>query len=334
MNTTLYETDQFFTDLRAEWQDVLDDSTANLIFMTHEWQETWWDTYHPGKLWALVLRDYGGRCMGLAPWFLVEKEGERMICPVGCVDVTDYLDVIMRRGSEAVILQCLAAWLADHTELFDVVCLRNIPQGSPTLTFLPDMLQERGFQVDVSLDDVCPIIPLPDSFEAYLAGLDKKDRHELRRKLRRASGQTEWYIVGDEHNLNAEIDRFLKLMGASTPDKAAFLADPQNTEFFRRIVPILAERGWLQLALMTVQSDPVAAYLNFDYAGRLMVYNSGLDAGAHGQFSPGIVLLARLIEHAIEQGHTLFDLLRGDESYKYDLGGQNTEIYRLQIRHA
>jgi len=334
LNITLYETDQFFSDLRAEWPDLLGSSTANLIFMSHEWQETWWDTYHPGKLWALVLRDESGRCIGLAPWFIGNDNGRRIVCPVGCVDVTDYLDVIVRRGAERAVFEALAAWLDEHSESFDAVSLRNIPQGSPTLSLLSALAELRGFDVQTAVDDVCPIILLPATFEEYLAGLSKKNRHELRRKLRRATGQAEWYIVNETHDLKAETETFLSLMAASTPDKAAFLADPQNIAFFRRIIPVMAERGCLQLALMTVQSEPAAAYLNFDYGGRVMVYNSGLNPNMGGQFSPGIVLLARLIEHAIEQGYALFDLLRGDEPYKYDLGGQNTEIYRLDIRRS
>ena len=99
-------------------------------------------------------------------------------------------------------------------------------------------------------------------------------------------------------------------------------------------MPALAERGWLQLALLTVNGQPAAAYLNFDYHNRIMVYNSGLDPEAHGHLSPGIVLLARLIEYAIGCQREWFDFLRGDEPYKYDMGGQDTQVYRMEIRRG
>jgi CelD/BcsL family acetyltransferase involved in cellulose biosynthesis len=63
-----------------------------------------------------------------------------------------------------------------------------------------------------------------------------------------------------------------------------------------------------------------------------MVYNSGLDPAVYGHLSPGIVLLARLVEYAIDTERTVFDFLRGDEPYKYDMGGQDTQVYRMEIR--
>ena len=65
----------------------------------------------------------------------------------------------------------------------------------------------------------------------------------------------------------------------------------------------------------------------------MLVYNSGHDAGEHGNLSPGIVLLGRLIEYAIEKGYREFDFLRGNEAYKYDMGGKDTEVCQLRITY-
>jgi CelD/BcsL family acetyltransferase involved in cellulose biosynthesis len=47
--------------------------------------------------------------------------------------------------------------------------------------------------------------------------------------------------------------------------------------------------------------------------------------------SLGVVLTAKAIEHAIENGRSTFDFLRGNETYKYRFGAKDTEIYRLAI---
>jgi CelD/BcsL family acetyltransferase involved in cellulose biosynthesis len=61
------------------------------------------------------------------------------------------------------------------------------------------------------------------------------------------------------------------------------------------------------------------------------VYNSGLRQ-KFMEYSPGIVLLAENIREAIEQGYELFDFLRGNEDYKYRMGGENTEIFMLKAK--
>jgi CelD/BcsL family acetyltransferase involved in cellulose biosynthesis len=44
-----------------------------------------------------------------------------------------------------------------------------------------------------------------------------------------------------------------------------------------------------------------------------------------------VVITAKAIELAIENGRTTFDFLRGNETYKYRFGAKDTKIYRQQI---
>jgi CelD/BcsL family acetyltransferase involved in cellulose biosynthesis len=112
------------------------------------------------------------------------------------------------------------------------------------------------------------------------------------------------------------------------------LQDPKNREFFGRLVPLLAEKGWLQLAFLRVDGQYAAGYLDFIYGDEVLVYNSGLNLSVAPELSPGILLLAYLIRHAIEQGCKRFDFLRGNEEYKYRLGGRDTKVYMLIATHA
>lgn len=340
MDITLYESEAWFDDLAGEWGELLADSDADRIFATLMWLSTWWDAYRPGDIWTLVVRDGDGRLVGAAPWFrTTEGDGAggdetRVVEAIGGVEVTDYVEVIARRGSEESIFAALTEWLAAHQGAFDVIRIANIPGESVMMTRWPEMLRAKGFSVKAGLEDVCPVVRLPDDFLEYIAGLDKKNRHELRRKLRRATGKVEWYIVGPEHDLQAEMAVFLDLMAVSSSEKAAFLQDERNRRFFETVVPKIAAEGWLQLAILTVAGEPTAAYLNFDYGNQVLVYNSGYDLNAHNSLSPGIVLLGRLIEHAIAGKREAFDFLQGDEAYKHDLGGQDTMVCWLEITHS
>jgi len=335
VEVTLYRSPAFFGELEGEWNALLKDSSADCIFLSHQWQSSWWDAYHPGEIWALAVRE-GTELVGLAPWFVrAEGDGRRVVRAIGCVDVTDYLEVIARHGKERAVFEALARDIAARGEDYDDIRLCNVPEASLTVQMMPDVFREHGFVVEVTFQEVCPVIKLPDSFEAFLASLDKKNRHELRRKLRRAaSDEVDWYIVTEGCDLNAELEQFLRLMAASSDEKALFLREPENAAFFRGVVPRIAEAGWLQLAFLTIGGEAAAAYLNFDYGNRIMVYNSGHDHTMHAHYSPGIILMARLIEHAIAQGREELDFLRGDEPYKYDLGGKDTQVFQVAINPA
>jgi CelD/BcsL family acetyltransferase involved in cellulose biosynthesis len=82
--------------------------------------------------------------------------------------------------------------------------------------------------------------------------------------------------------------------------------------------------------LLRVDGTPCASYLNFDYDKRIWVYNSGFSY-QYESLSTGIVLLVYLIEDAIARGYTVFDFLRGNETYKYRMGGVDAPLYQLDV---
>ncbi|HUM72501.1 MAG TPA: GNAT family N-acetyltransferase, partial [Chloroflexota bacterium] len=89
--------------------------------------------------------------------------------------------------------------------------------------------------------------------------------------------------------------------------------------------------GYLQLLFMEVDGRKAATLLNFDYNNRIWVYNSGLDPVNFSNLSLGVVITAKAIEYAADHGRATFDFLRGNETYKYRFGAQDTVIYRQQI---
>ena len=101
--------------------------------------------------------------------------------------------------------------------------------------------------------------------------------------------------------------------------------------FFFEAAQVLQAQGWLQLVFVEIDGQKAATLLNFDYGDAILVYNSGYDPSQFRHLSPGIVVTARSIEHAIAQGRSKFDFLRGDEIYKYRFGAQDTEVRRLLI---
>jgi CelD/BcsL family acetyltransferase involved in cellulose biosynthesis len=333
MKTTIYRDERGFDELAQEWDALLHDSLTDTIFMTHGWQTTWWRHLGEGELLILAVRDDEGALMGLTPLFRVPHEGPSVLSTVGCVDVSDYLDWITRQGREEPVFMALLDTLGGElAKEWDELCLCNIPAGSPTLDLVPRLAQARGWQVTRSIDDVVPILRLPENWEAYEQMLAGKARRELRRKLRKAGPYSgvDWYVVGPEHDLCAEIDAFVDLLVKSHPEKADFM-DERNRAFFQAVGRAIYDAGQLQLAFLTLNGQRVAAYMNFLYGDRLMVYNSGLDPASY-RLSPGIVLIAHLIRQAIEELKlTVFDFLRGNEPYKYDLGGADTLVHRLTI---
>ncbi len=334
MKIELHTTLATFDALASEWDSVLAPERSNHLFMTYAWQRTWWKHLGQGKLCIGTARDDNGVLCGIGPRFIEQDNDQRVVRAIGCAEVSDYTDLILKSGHEEVALGALLDFmLSDEAPDWDYFTLCNVPQDTPTRALLSAWANTRRLAYEETLADVCPIVELPNHYDDYLASLDKKQRHELRRKRRRADGHgTGWYTVGDEHRLGLEIDAFLELMAMSTSAKANFLKEPGHRAFFREMGQVMFERGLLDLNFLTIDGVRVATVWQFAYRNRMLLYNSGMDTEQFSFLSPGIVLLTYSIEAAIERGFKIYDFLRGDEAYKYHMGAKDTMIYNVVIR--
>ena len=344
-----------FGDLATEWEALLARSVTETTFLRPYWQKAWWLAYQAGKeLRLLTARKEDGELVGVAPLFLHEmfvdpttalpplsierpfvpegRVGRRILHPVGGSEISDYLDWIVAREGAPSIYQALWSYLVGNAADWDLLDLHCIPEGSPTLTEVPQLARSSGLSVSVEREEVCPIINLQDSWDGYLATLNKKQRHEIRRKGRKAHRevQVEWRKAVDGGVLEEDIALFFQLHQASAPDKAAFW-DDATRQFFRDIAWALHNKGKLELSFMYYNGEPVASLFCFREGDAILVYNSGYEPSRYRSLSSGLVLLSQVIEDAIERGIRVFDFLRGDERYKYDFGGVNKAIYRLGV---
>ncbi|MBI4299387.1 MAG: GNAT family N-acetyltransferase [Chloroflexi bacterium] len=316
-----------FDELSDEWERILPSCITNTIFLTPLWQRTWWMQFgSDAELCLLSFRQNKG-LQGVAPLML--KEG--VLSFLGDTDLFDYHDFVVPQGSEDDFYAALLDTL--DSKVWQTIDLRSLPEKSPTLHHLSSVARERGYVVAVDVEDVTLGIKLPGSWEEYLAGLTKKDRHELRRKLRRLDqwGKSRQYSC-EPNDVNASMEEFFRLMRASGSDKAEFLI-PERERFFRAAAKELASREQLKLYFLELDGVNVASAICFDYGKASLLYNSGYDP-AYSSLSIGLLNKALCLKDAIEEGKKLFDFLRGSEAYKSDLGGRPDNLYHMLIRRA
>ena len=340
MHLEVFRTNEAMKALAEEWNDLLGCCSASHVpFLRYEYLTTWWKTlgggeWPHGELFVVSARDDDNELVGIAPLFFTKnRAGEPALMLIGSIEISDYLDLIVRTKSlPQFVDQLFNLLVSDQAPPWKALDLYNLPDYSPTLTALPAAAASRGWAFEKLPLQKSPYIPLPGDWDSYLAGIDKKQRHEIRRKMRRAEEgalPVRWYIVEDETTLDGEIEDFLTLM-AQDPEKEHFLTEAMRTQM-RLAVHAAFEAGWLQLAFLDVDGEKAAGYLNFDYHGHIWVYNSGLNFKFR-ELSPGWVLLGYLLQWANEQQRAAFDFMRGDEEYKYRFGAIDRYVYRATVR--
>ncbi len=318
----------------ALWNALVEQSIADTPFSRHEYLGEWWKTLGGGE-WknaelVLISATENDQLIGIAPLFITEYEGERSLLLIGSIEISDYLDLIVREQDLSDFLSGLADFLASSLgESWSAIDWYNIPDDSPTRVALKTECEKHGWNHHEEIYRPTPRIPLGGSFDEYLAGIEKKQRHEIRRKMRRAaeSGRVRFHIVEKNVNIEPELESFFHLM-IQDPNKAQFLRDIMRDQMSRSI-RVAHQQGYLWLAFLEVDGVKAAASLNFDYKNKLWGYNSGVSRDFM-ELSPGWVLLAHTIQWCCDNGRYEFDFMRGDEEYKYRFGGVNRFVMRVR----
>ncbi len=334
MKPELYTKTTAFTMLPDEWEELLEKSPSDDIFLTWQWQSTWWKHFEQDKeLRLLALREERGDLCGLAPFFIESSvDGKRVMKFVGGTDITDYLDIIAKSGYEQEVSKDILTFWESIEGEWDFIDLHCLKETSTTLTVLKQLVMESKYLVEVSEEDVCPKIYLPSSWEKYLEFLNKKDRHELRRKIRRIERLCESvtdYSIKEPDSLAGGMELFMSLHRKSDARKEGFMNGDMSL-FFKAVAGILFPENRLKLSFLQTDGTHVASSFCLNYRNKIYLYNSGYDP-EHSYLSPGVVLTAYLIREAIDAGRSEFDFLRGREPYKYRFGAKDSIIYKMII---
>jgi len=335
-----YDTFDALASYKEDWNLLLKKCASVVPFLTYDYLKAWWQTRGGGE-WpeesqlVLVAAFEGEELVGAAPLFHAKNIlGEPALMFVGAIEVSDFLDFIVRSEDLARFLSGLIDFLlkCDDLPAWDVLDLYNLLEESPSLKALETEAEKHGWAHQQIHLQPSPTLPLPEGFDAYLAGIDGKQRREIRRKLRNFESSFvdgDLVFAEDPDTLHDEVDAFLAMM-AQDPNKRDFLTDAMRRHL-HNTAQVAFEDGWLQLAFFTIDGEKAAANMAFNFNKRMWLYNSGWEWDFR-EYSPGWLLLTHLIQWATENGIQELDFMRGDEGYKYKFGGIDRHVWRVIVK--
>ncbi len=315
-----------FDSIWEQWEKILPASATNTLFVTPWWHKTWWDNFgESGDSLILSVSD-DSELLGIAP-LMTGCNGALTF--LGDSDLSDYFDFVVPRDGEARFYPALLEYLSELD--WATLDLPSLPSGSPTLKYIPDLAKAMGWKVSLEEEETTPKTKLPDTWDEFLSGLRKKDRHELRRKLRRLDRESDnrQYAADNDGSLGDSMREFFTLLRASRQDKNEFLT-PDRERFFLDMARELASRDQFRLYFLEVDGERVAACICFDYGGDFLLYNSGYEPG-YSRLSVGLINKALSIRTAIEEDRKVFNFLKGNERYKYNLGGTDEAVFHMRV---
>lgn len=313
-----------FASLTSHWS-LSHDLRWGSIFVLPSWLEAWWQAFGGESELCLQSIRQGNKIIGIAP-LLIRGQTASI---VGSANVCDYIDFVIAPGVEKEFFTALLDYLGQKG--VSRLDLRPLRHDSTVITHLVGIAQKQGHEVLCLREGVSLELGLPSSWEDYLSLLDRKQRHELRRKLRRLkeAGSIDYRCFGLGHEAGDLFDTFLKLFSLSDEGKAKFMT-PKMACFFRSVAEAMTEIDLLRFGVLHVDQKTVAIIMTFEYLDSMYLYNSAYNP-QYAYLSVGLLSKLLCIKECIDKGKSRFDFLWGGERYKYQLGGQEIPLYRCQI---
>ncbi len=312
------------------WAELVEADPAGTIFHTPEYLKLYWEEFgqQPEHLLLAFAQEDGGDQVGAVAF---ERIGETLRF-LGGTEVTDYMGPVGLPGAREAIAKELWSALLTRDDWADAD-LCGLAEDRPWLGLLRDAAAAQGLAVEETDDQngVAPFLPLPRSWDDYLASLPAKLRHEIKRKERKLVEEAGEFrvVTATEATIVEFLDRFVELHRRSEGPKGVFM-QPGMEIFFRRLAEEFLPRGMFHLRFIELAGEKAAGTIGFTCGGTFSLYNSAFDRDWQ-RLAPGMVLVAEDIRLAIEDGCEGFDLLKGDYAYKYRFGARPRRVRRLIV---
>ena len=308
MNTTAM---RIHTDMATSGLDLPPIAPATGPFPGRDLLETWWRLRGAGELWLVESSE------ALLPL----HRHRDTVAFLGEADLTDYHSPL---GTSAAAVTALVTELVAELEPGTQLSFDSLPSSAADAVAAG--LASAGAEYEVTEHAIAAVLPLPESYDEWMAVIGKKQRHEARRKLRKfaaASGNPRLVTTTGP----SAVADFAAMHRRSSGDKATFMTDAMEA-FFEELA---AASGARIDMLCDDAGTPVASAYGFRDEHGYYLYNSAYEPAA-AEVSPGIVLVTELIRRAIADGLDRFDFLKGDEVYKFRLGAQRRPLHLVEAQ--
>lgn len=311
--------------LRHEWPALAARARTANAFSSWTFLNAWWDHFGAGRTPRIYeLRRPDGRLVAVVPLYVEERRGRlgsfRVLSNVGYGDVVnpDFLDAIVEKGAESDVAQALREHLIrddgwDHAELSELE-----PDGS-LVRIAQELADQLGWDVTVERRSLCPTIPLPQSFETFLARQNPHFRQQLRRYRRKIEKdlRVRWKRVGEDVDVGTGILAITRLHQErmEATERGGNFKRRAYREFHRDLAERMAVSGELFFWLLYSECQPIATHYGLLSGGVYYGYQMGF-APRYQRWSPGHYMTGVVLEMLIERGAHEMNLLRGDDAWK------------------
>jgi CelD/BcsL family acetyltransferase involved in cellulose biosynthesis len=336
MQIELIETKEELEKIKSEWNKALGKNEINEIFLTIEWIEAWLKAFWGDKELFFITVMENGKLIGAAPLVIYDKKipfkitrllglKSRLLGFAGRLS-SDYNDFIITEKKKEVI-EKIFDYINSKEGVYDFVDLTNIPKHSSTVELFQQYQEKKNIRSKVSFETFSPTHIISKKSEMIF----KKESIIRGEKSLSKMGEIDVAHFSESSEVRKFFPDFVEQhvkRWRLKNIKSQFLQTEQRN-FIENLFDALSSKQIL-LSILKFDGKPIAYTLSFVYNRKIILYNLSFDIN-FSKYSPGLILLRRLSEHAIANNLEEIDFSIGDEGYKQRFATEVRENMNIRI---
>jgi CelD/BcsL family acetyltransferase involved in cellulose biosynthesis len=310
--------------IASQWNVLLEQSHCNRAFSSSHWYLAWCRN-HPRLAPFVVIATRGSQLAAVLP-LAVDEDSRRVDFPS---PMSDYNDIVAK-AEDLAAQTGLLNYAISHAPSHPVE-LSNVRPDSNCAQAMGRMAARNGLEARYRPGKNCFYIQLPGSLAGYLATRSRIFRKGIGRIQRRAqeAGLKVQRLTPDRTSPAEMVEMFLLLNLSRFGHKSGFA--PESVQaFIREVLPSLFVEGKMTAFILVDGGRAIAIDVCMHGRSSLCSWNGGFLPEA-ARWSPGRLLFAAGIEHAVATGLQEFDLLRGSHAYKASWATHSRTIGKLEF---
>jgi CelD/BcsL family acetyltransferase involved in cellulose biosynthesis len=309
---TIVKDAQAFATLEQEWNDLYHDSLLVTPFQSWAWLYSWWQSY--GKRYELqliIVRNDEGLLIGILPLMLERRRGFRRLLFVG-TGLSDYLDVLARKGSEAEVAEAGARAIR-QIGAWHVADLRQLRPASAAWGIFE---RWNGPKVRV-LQDSCLMIDVKP-WDELIGSLSRNLRKTVRRAVNRVEADGVRRRVAQPSDAERAARRLVTLHRETWQGRV--ISPEHLTQRFESHIVAAARRmtarGLGGISEFWRDGEVVISYLWVSEEDFFATYLAGASQKVLQRYQWSSLYIWDAVLNALDWGCSTVDLLHGEEPYK------------------
>lgn len=324
-----------FKKIAHKWDELLLNTGDDNPFLTSSFICTWWrhyaDKFNLRLKLFLIFDD--GKLIGGLPLY---QDSQYHMEFIGgwCANYTEFLLSPNYNFRTIFPLFIKGITLLDKWRSVKLLRYRRHRIGQLDTEDL-DNFKKSDIFLDIALSGYNYLIEIPNNIEEHLRHLPKKLRYYIRRsqveilKL----GHLEFCQLGNWDEIEPTIELFFDLSRRSfkNRNRVSVFEDETNCAFLTELIQKFYVSGYLIAHILKLNNRPIAVHFGYTLANNINYVFPTFDIN-FAKYSPGHLLIYKLLEFGVHQKSKIFDLYSGYQLYKEQWCSTKEEILTVQLR--